>query len=1125
MMDRLAFSESLASLNDEQLDAVSCDVNCVVTAGAGSGKTTVLAHRFFRLVAEGKAHADEILTLTFSRLAAAEMFERIHAKLHEYRDDPDIREELNRFGEATITTIDAFCNRIVASDPLCYGIGADFRLDEEENRRMATECATNLCTRMDGHAGLMFLASLYNPEELVSSLFAGLCIKWFHPASTFDPQMMTGLLTEQIELLYGEQLAVVLDSCQLIGDLKGSGKTLVENQEAAAMLLGARPVLEQAEDPLFCLGLLERVKLKKCRGKQDHVEICNEAVEKATGALELARGSCAALLDRTMIEPVHEVLGRLHESYMEMKRERGILSFSDVAQMAREILLHNRQVRRHYQQKYRYIMIDEFQDTNRLQKELVYLLAQSPSAETDAVPLAHELKPDKLFFVGDEKQSIYRFRGADVSVFKQLDREISESGGRRIVLRTNYRSEPRLIRLFNTIFERVMGDATKEYEARFSPLESRKETEGITVRLSLLHKPKDDDAGSEELGEEEADSVQSEAYAIARLIHRMTGTDEYMIAERNGGLRRPRHEDIAILLRTSGNQMHFEKALRIAGIPYTLSALQSLFLESPANDLYLLLQLVIHPDDRLAFAGILRSPFCRISDDSLLPLLDRMEETGTVFPPATDLLAESEDLGKYTRCATLYQQLCALARSASVATLVSYLWHEGGYRHYLLADVLFQVYLEHFEYLLELAMDFDERGEALPDFLDYLRPRLGTHENLTDLEPLGDRTGGVRIMTIHKSKGLEFPIVIVANMGTTSRPMVTPPWHEIQSGDRQIPVVRHMRPYGTMGNILYERDKEMLQGMESAEMKRLFYVALTRAKFHLVLSGCQNGQNLGPKSTERNFLALLANTTGVLDDPSALGEDFTVDRIEGAPVSVLTASVSQGMLRQTIERMAPAYGQPRGARVAKISSVSVTQIARERESADRTDMVMLPVLASDAFVLERDLSGVFGTWCHLVLQDLTVRAGKSLAACTVTAEDVLPMMPQELVHADLPASRLRLIASCVATLVENFLTSDLLHFLINDDLLTIESEVAFSMRSDDDPLQVISGTIDLLLRYDSQIRIIDFKSDAYAYARQHEGQLALYRRAAFRLYPGLPVSSAVCYLRQVDPVKWVTEGS
>ncbi|MDD3822935.1 MAG: UvrD-helicase domain-containing protein, partial [Sphaerochaetaceae bacterium] len=216
MMDRLAFSESLASLNDEQLDAVSCDVNCVVTAGAGSGKTTVLAHRFFRLVAEGKAHADEILTLTFSRLAAAEMFERIHAKLHEYRDDPDIREELNRFGEATITTIDAFCNRIVASDPLRYGIGADFRLDEEENRRMATECATNLCTRMDGHAGLMFLASLYNPEELVSSLFAGLCIKWFHPASTFDPQMMTGLLTEQIELLYGEQLAAVLDSCQLI---------------------------------------------------------------------------------------------------------------------------------------------------------------------------------------------------------------------------------------------------------------------------------------------------------------------------------------------------------------------------------------------------------------------------------------------------------------------------------------------------------------------------------------------------------------------------------------------------------------------------------------------------------------------------------------------------------------------------------------------------------------------------------------------------------------------------------------------------------------------------------------------------------------------------------------------
>ena len=262
-----------------------------------------------------------------------------------------------------------------------------------------------------------------------------------------------------------------------------------------------------------------------------------------------------------------------------------------------------------------------------LQKELVYLLAQSPSAETDAVPLAHELKPDKLFFVGDEKQSIYRFRGADVSVFKQLDREISESGGRRIVLRTNYKREPALIRLFNTIFERVMGDATNEYEARFSPLESRKETEGITVRLSLLHKPKDDDAGSEELGEEEADSVQSEAYAIARLIHRMTGTDEYMIAERNGGLRRPRHEDIAILLRTSGNQMHFEKALRIAGTPIP-SRLCSRVL-SPLHDLYCCCNCIT--DDRLASR---HPPLTVLQGSQMIPSAGARSdgETGTVFP-------------------------------------------------------------------------------------------------------------------------------------------------------------------------------------------------------------------------------------------------------------------------------------------------------------------------------------------------------------------------------------------------------------------------------------------------------------------------------------------------------------
>ncbi|HCJ94178.1 MAG TPA: hypothetical protein DHV69_02890, partial [Sphaerochaeta sp.] len=139
MIDSSTFATLLEPLNEQQRAAVYCDRNCVVTAGAGSGKTTVLSYRFLRLIVEQKAHVDEILTLTFSRMAAAEMNTRIHGKLHEFSQDEDIHAELVRFSEATITTIDAFCNRIVAADPTRYGIGPDVTMDEQSNREMAAQ--------------------------------------------------------------------------------------------------------------------------------------------------------------------------------------------------------------------------------------------------------------------------------------------------------------------------------------------------------------------------------------------------------------------------------------------------------------------------------------------------------------------------------------------------------------------------------------------------------------------------------------------------------------------------------------------------------------------------------------------------------------------------------------------------------------------------------------------------------------------------------------------------------------------------------------------------------------------------------------------------------------------------
>ncbi len=178
----------LKKLDDKQREAVVCDCNCVVSAGAGSGKTTVLAHRFVYLVLEQKAHVDEILTLTFSKAAAAEMHERIHSMLLSMKDTGHLVRELERFPNATISTIDSFCNRIVSNDAIRYSFPSEIVLDDEANQLLAKECALELIQLMEHHPGMVFLASHCKPELFIEDFWTKMAAAAFHPSAVFDKQ-------------------------------------------------------------------------------------------------------------------------------------------------------------------------------------------------------------------------------------------------------------------------------------------------------------------------------------------------------------------------------------------------------------------------------------------------------------------------------------------------------------------------------------------------------------------------------------------------------------------------------------------------------------------------------------------------------------------------------------------------------------------------------------------------------------------------------------------------------------------------------------------------------------------------------------------------------------------------
>lgn len=1122
----------LKKLDDKQREAVVCDCNCVVSAGAGSGKTTVLAHRFVYLVLEQKAHVDEILTLTFSKAAAAEMHERIHSMLLSMKDTGHLVRELERFPNATISTIDSFCNRIVSNDAIRYSFPSEIVLDDEANQLLAKECALELIQLMEHHPGMVFLASHCKPELFIEDFWTKMAAAAFHPSAVFDKQKAFEAVNDLIDDYLFAGATALVGLSDKICSLQGSGKTFEQAVQNCAMVKTiCVKLLAKSIDPMEIYELIEPMQLKKTVSRTwEEKEVYAGLVDRWHAELDWLLIATRAKADEQILENVLEVIDRYCRLYLQAKRANALVTFSDVAHMAVDILIKNLEIRSYYKQRYKYIMIDEFQDNNSLQKDLLYLLAERMDLAGDHVPHVDELEGSKLFFVGDEKQSIYRFRGADVSVFKLLAKELESVGGRHIELDRNYRSHPQLVRWFNAVFPKIMEPSDELYEASYSPLDEHTETSGMTPSVSLYIKPLADESASvQEDDEEQVSSVEAEAYMISQLIVTITTTDDYVIANREGVLRRPTYDDIAILYRTSSNQLHYEKALRAAGIPYAISAVQSLFLESATNDMYQMLQLIQYPNDRFSYVASLRSPFCRLSDTSILEVLDQYESDKVPFKPLQRQLDDPAEKLAYDTCSNLYHNIQKQVGIMPIANLVAMLWYDGAYRYHLMAHPSRHVYLEHGEYLLEMARQYDAKGRSLSDFIDFIRDRLGKNEKIPDIELLREETTGVRMMTIHKSKGLEFPIVILANTGASIRQSENPGWALLSKGTQVLPIPCHMEPFllkrhkskRKVDNIVYERNRNLEESQETAEMKRLLYVAVTRAESHLIITGCESKQNIGENSHRRNMMMLLRNVIGLDRVEVFRNGIFSINTIQDAPESVFTPSISEDNIRERVMALSKFYTQNFVPPYQSRPIVTVTEYADTSECR-LSSSYKLRELDIDTLLLEKDLESAFGTWCHNVLAHAIgcMAKDKKTILEALDQYDFSTSMPKDMEV--LSEKELTRVALTIRYLVQQFFSSVAWSRIITGNPDSIDPERSFACRMTiDGTVTLVYGKVDLIITYDDKIKIIDFKTDAYRNEASHQKQLALYAKA-LHLITGKRVETALCYLRDIDVLHWAT---
>ncbi|TVR93982.1 MAG: hypothetical protein EA428_00880 [Spirochaetaceae bacterium] len=1110
-----------------QQTAVNEQRNTVVLAGAGSGKTRVLAERYLRLVLQDRIPVRSILTLTFTRKAAMEMYERIYAGLATHSEDEFVRRELERFDEATIATLDSFCSEVAASAAPEFGLPPSFTVDPAAVSQLAEESSLAFLREKSEHPALKRLIAEQGVDAALRGCFVPLATQLMSPARPTDFAALLSLQMKTLERDIARARGTIAELLYTISHIDGPAPPSLSGLIESADRLRSDPAWGEGDcsPEELARATSELEKFSGLRGRQ--TSSAAESYKELQPVLKQEREDLAEALATLELRPrlaeLFSLFGELQTRILERKRSQAVLSYRDVVLLAVEALRRSSELRSYYKKRFRALLIDEFQDNDPLQKELLYLLSERNDLCSDAVPSAGELESSKLFFVGDDKQSIYRFRGADVAVFRTLAEELRAVGGVILELAANYRSEPALVEFCNQVFPAVMEAASEQrqpWEAEFRPLESREATPGIEPEISVYaYDPSQDTAeegGTETGGEDEqlAATDDTEAYFVAATISEGIRSGRWSVAEEDGTVRPAEYRDIAILMRSGSNQIRYERLLRRFGVPYNSGDVRSLFLEAPSYDIYHLLRLALYPEESLSYAAVLRGPLVALSDEGMVREL--LEFRGLPFGANTH---EGEDGQRFARGVEMYSALRDKAGRVPVTELLEDIWYLYGYRYYLVADSDFHPYLEYYDYLFALAAG--DPTQTVWEFLAVLRENLGDYKKFEDASILREEETGVQLLTIHRSKGLQFPIVFLANTGNKGRnsdggaPCYISdqfgPCLRLRSGAR-------LQDQGA-SNYFYRRAKDEESAKDTAELKRLLYVALTRAQYHLIVTGVLNKH--GANTSNCHLLMLQHAQVPLKPIAPVTQKQLRTAGLSRAAAKRFTVAVEdlpepEAVVRRPAERYAFAVSElnamyREAAGLGAESGGAGERAAAPRGAVERTtehpglfDSLDTVVPGPfEALLHEHGLEAAFGTYVHALLERVLEPGPSTGSAPETEPSPGGPVEQDERLSRQL-FSRLSeperaLLHTEAATAVESFLGSPLGMQAIADPNRETELEFVYRAEAPYEHI-VLSGSIDLSFRYRGKRVVVDYKTDLVEKPENYTVQLELYRRAAAELF-------------------------
>ena len=800
-------------LANSQKEALSLDRHLAITAGAGSGKTLVLVERYFRTLEERQARTDEILAITFTEKAAGEMKSRVLERVLQRHEEIQNEQAASSFeeidyweqmmetlGEASISTIHAFCGALLREFPVEAGVDPDFNiLDEHDAALLRSQAVTE---------------TLRDMAENADADFEVLCNFWDYRKCV-----------ENIEHLL----------------------TVGENALRWSRKYSARETAEIKEH-------LNKTLQKLCRARSPHradVEadqrVCpknkkeNNSAPHASPENATTNDPAYLIQDNFTTSFLHSlacVFSRVWELYTLSGKGNGrSLDFDDLEIYALRLLRENPQIKDIVRKRYRFIMVDEFQDVNPIQWEIIREI--SPFADTGG---------GNLFIVGDEKQSIYEFRGADVTLFKNardklleaniksgLDRDLTSE----IQLDANFRSHPKLMDFFNMVFSEIFKEPD-EITTRQTTIDYRQMSAwrksgpqdytavGKRVEIILEINPA--------APKEEREKVAAEL--VAKRIRHLINPDENL-NEKLSGLPHFRSKDIAVLFRKRTHMKLYEEALRKCGVPFVVIGGIGFYERQEIEDILLLLDFLADPRKNAALAGILRSSFFGVSDEELFWLA---REEGETLLKKLRRATDTKDPEKYSRhvgfardCITQWQ---AMAGRIPTATLIRSALEDSGCYGVMGSGLRGAQSTANLQKLLHLIRGFEfSHGYNLHRTAEFLAQMRDSEPREAEASLPLEETEGVRLLTIHGSKGLEFPVVILTGLSdkVISKSAETCLIGKGHDGEYEVGI--KLGEESELTSHLRTMLQETTRKREMEEAKRLLYVACTRARELLILSG------------------------------------------------------------------------------------------------------------------------------------------------------------------------------------------------------------------------------------------------------------------------------------------------